>query len=199
MFLPKNEPTNLTLLLVDLLSFVILKKVKAPKRHFEISWPLGSPQERWNFNFQCEHFYLRGRFLFLWYQNRDQIFLFTIRSCFVKNWNFLSQCIPLLCSNKSEKTETKITTAWKIFNNCFFCKFRSVKGDFDFWKLWIENSAIKPDLYDPLVLLLKYGKNSHWRIDNNYIDVQLKDLWVPLGPATALWSRINDLIWKFKH
>ena len=39
-FLPKNEWTNLTLLLVDLFSFVFWKKVKTPKRHFEINWPL---------------------------------------------------------------------------------------------------------------------------------------------------------------
>ena len=35
-FLPKNERTNSTLLLVDLFSFVFWKKVKTPKRHFEI-------------------------------------------------------------------------------------------------------------------------------------------------------------------
>ena len=39
-FLPKNERTNSTLLLVDLFSFVFWKKVKTPKRHFEINWPL---------------------------------------------------------------------------------------------------------------------------------------------------------------
>ena len=36
-FLPKNEQTNSTLLLVDLFSFVFWKKVKTPKRHFEIN------------------------------------------------------------------------------------------------------------------------------------------------------------------
>ena len=41
MFLPKNERTNSTLLLLDLFSFVFWKKVKTPKRHFEINWPLG--------------------------------------------------------------------------------------------------------------------------------------------------------------
>ena len=39
-FLPKNERTNSTLLLVDLFSFVFWKKVKTPKSHFEIKWPL---------------------------------------------------------------------------------------------------------------------------------------------------------------
>ena len=39
-FFPKNERTNLTLLLVDLFAFVFWKKVKTPKRHFEINWPL---------------------------------------------------------------------------------------------------------------------------------------------------------------
>ena len=39
-FLPKNEWKNLTLLLVDLFSFGFWKKVKIPKRHFEINWPL---------------------------------------------------------------------------------------------------------------------------------------------------------------
>ena len=39
-YLPKNEQTNSTLLLVDLFSFVFWKKVKTPKRHFEINWPL---------------------------------------------------------------------------------------------------------------------------------------------------------------
>ena len=39
-FLPKNERTNSTLLLADLFSFVFWKKVKTPKRHFEINWPL---------------------------------------------------------------------------------------------------------------------------------------------------------------
>ena len=39
-FLPKNERTNSTLLLVDLFSFVFWKKVKTPKRHFKINWPL---------------------------------------------------------------------------------------------------------------------------------------------------------------
>ena len=35
-FLPKNVPTNLILLLVDLFSFNFRKKMKTPKRHFEI-------------------------------------------------------------------------------------------------------------------------------------------------------------------
>ena len=39
-FLPKNERTNSTLLLVNMFSFIIWKKVKTPKRHFEINWPL---------------------------------------------------------------------------------------------------------------------------------------------------------------
>ena len=39
-FLPKDEQTNSTLLLVDLFSFVFWKKVMTPKRHFEINWPL---------------------------------------------------------------------------------------------------------------------------------------------------------------
>ena len=39
-FLSKNERTNSTLLLGDLFSFIFLKKVKTPKRHFEINWPL---------------------------------------------------------------------------------------------------------------------------------------------------------------
>ena len=39
-FLSKNERTNSTLLLVDLFSFVFWKKVKTPKRHFAINWPL---------------------------------------------------------------------------------------------------------------------------------------------------------------
>ena len=39
-FLPKNERTNSTLLLVDLFSLVFWKKVKTPKRYFEINWPL---------------------------------------------------------------------------------------------------------------------------------------------------------------
>ena len=36
-FLPKYERTNSTLLLVNLFSFVFWKKVKTPKRHFEIN------------------------------------------------------------------------------------------------------------------------------------------------------------------
>ena len=36
-FLPKNERTNLTLLLVDLFSFVFWKKVKTQKRHLEMN------------------------------------------------------------------------------------------------------------------------------------------------------------------
>ena len=39
-FLPKNEQTNLTFLLVDLFLFVFWKKVKTTKRHFKINWPL---------------------------------------------------------------------------------------------------------------------------------------------------------------
>ena len=39
-FLPKNKWTNSTLLLVDLFSFIVWKKVKTPKRHFEIIWHL---------------------------------------------------------------------------------------------------------------------------------------------------------------
>ena len=39
-FLPKNERRNSTSLLVDLISFVFWKKVKTPKRLFEINWPL---------------------------------------------------------------------------------------------------------------------------------------------------------------
>ena len=40
MFLPKNEQTNSALLLVDLFLFIFWKKVKTPRRHFEINWPL---------------------------------------------------------------------------------------------------------------------------------------------------------------
>ena len=40
MFLPRNERTNSTLLLVDFFSFLFLKEVKIPKIHFEINWPL---------------------------------------------------------------------------------------------------------------------------------------------------------------
>ena len=40
MFLQKNEQINLTLLLVNLFLFVFWKKVKTPKRHFEINWPV---------------------------------------------------------------------------------------------------------------------------------------------------------------
>ena len=40
-FLPKNERTNSTLLLVDLFSFVFWKKVKTPKIHVEINRPFG--------------------------------------------------------------------------------------------------------------------------------------------------------------
>ena len=39
-FLPKNERMNSTLLLCDLFLFVFWKKLKTPKRHFEIIWPL---------------------------------------------------------------------------------------------------------------------------------------------------------------
>ena len=42
-FLPKNELTNSTLLLVDFFRLFFWKKVKTPKRHFEINWPLVSP------------------------------------------------------------------------------------------------------------------------------------------------------------
>ena len=46
-FLPKNEQTNSTLLLVDLFFLVFVKKVKkvkTPNRHFEINWPVGTSQ-----------------------------------------------------------------------------------------------------------------------------------------------------------
>ena len=43
-FLPKNEWTKSTLLLVNLFSFVFWKKVKTSKRHFEIIWPLATPK-----------------------------------------------------------------------------------------------------------------------------------------------------------
>ena len=47
-FLPNNEQTKSTLLLVDLFSFVFWKKVKSPKRHFEINWPLAwSNDTKW--------------------------------------------------------------------------------------------------------------------------------------------------------
>ena len=39
-FLPKKPLNKFTLLLVNLFLFVIWKKVKTPKRHFEINWPL---------------------------------------------------------------------------------------------------------------------------------------------------------------
>ena len=51
-FLPKNERTNSILLLVDLFSFVFWKKVKTPKRHFEINWPLVTNS--------CSNFNLKG-------------------------------------------------------------------------------------------------------------------------------------------
>ena len=39
-FPPKNEWRNSILLLRDLFSFVFWRKLKTPKRHFEIIWPL---------------------------------------------------------------------------------------------------------------------------------------------------------------
>ena len=41
--LPKNEQTYSTLLLVDFFSLFFWKKVKTPKRHFEINWHLCPP------------------------------------------------------------------------------------------------------------------------------------------------------------
>ena len=41
-FFQKNERINATLLLVDLFSFIFWKKVKTPRRHFEINWSLVS-------------------------------------------------------------------------------------------------------------------------------------------------------------
>ena len=40
-FPPKTERTNSILLLWDLFLFVFWRKLKAPKRHFEINWPSG--------------------------------------------------------------------------------------------------------------------------------------------------------------
>ena len=45
-FLPKTEQTNSTLILVDLLSFVFWKKVKAQNRHYEINCPLGDLKKK---------------------------------------------------------------------------------------------------------------------------------------------------------
>ena len=46
-FPPKNEPTNSTLLVWNLWSTcfrsVFWRKLKTPKRHFEIIWPLAGP------------------------------------------------------------------------------------------------------------------------------------------------------------
>ena len=43
--LPKNEFDFTTMIpQVDLFSFVFWKKLKTPKRHFEINWPLSAPQ-----------------------------------------------------------------------------------------------------------------------------------------------------------
>ena len=39
-FLPKTEQTNLTLLLINFFSFILWKKLKTLKRHFEINLPL---------------------------------------------------------------------------------------------------------------------------------------------------------------
>ena len=39
-FPPKNEQRNSILLLWDLFLFVFWRKLKTPKRHFEINWPL---------------------------------------------------------------------------------------------------------------------------------------------------------------
>lgn len=43
-FLPKNEQTNSTLLLVNLILFDFWKKVKTPKGHFKINWSLVLPK-----------------------------------------------------------------------------------------------------------------------------------------------------------
>ena len=43
-FSPNNEQTKSILLLWDLFPFVFWRKLKAPKRHFEINWPLESSQ-----------------------------------------------------------------------------------------------------------------------------------------------------------
>ena len=58
-FFQKNKRTNSTLLLVDLCSFVFRKKVKTPKRHLEINWPL-----------VVNSFFLKGPFqVKLWRKN----------------------------------------------------------------------------------------------------------------------------------
>ena len=75
-FLPKNERTNLTLLLADLFSFFFWKRVKTPKPHLEINWYLSNVQKSWRF-FQilwlslnrCTYFnglIFRTAFLFSW-------------------------------------------------------------------------------------------------------------------------------------
>ena len=40
--LSKTKQINLFLLLCDMFSFVFWKKLKTPKRHFNINWPLGT-------------------------------------------------------------------------------------------------------------------------------------------------------------
>ena len=45
-FPPKNEETNSILLLWDLFSLVFWRKLKTPKRDFEIIWPLAETKQK---------------------------------------------------------------------------------------------------------------------------------------------------------
>jgi hypothetical protein len=59
MFSPKNEQTNSILLLRDLFSFVFWRKLKTPKRHFEINWPLDN-KWTWPCSLVCNAYHVNN-------------------------------------------------------------------------------------------------------------------------------------------
>ena len=54
----KKRTNILTLLLVDMFSFIFRKKVKTPKRHFEINWPLAWLDLAWEISAWSHHYFL---------------------------------------------------------------------------------------------------------------------------------------------
>ena len=84
---------------VDLFSFVFWRKLKTPKNHFEIIWPLVTPKELrdrfWNFMAFSEYLNFTG----LWYYKFSMAFSvggFSVN--YAKNWLWMQMCLNQYCA-----------------------------------------------------------------------------------------------------
>ena len=107
---------------VDLFSFIFWKKLKTPKRHFEINWPLALPKTarsaQTHKSISFIWIVLSTLYAYLWpfYQNIDKIMYFLL--CPKEFALFFCTCSACCCS---WACMLHFSTAWIHMINCTFC------------------------------------------------------------------------------